>query len=142
MPVIKNNTDRVLTLSDFDNNYIDVYPGNSITTPYFYTTISGADVTSESPYYEEIVDYVVASGTESEDFSTNISSETDYIMCYNTTANNIMVYLNAKSTNGYVVPANDSYVIDGIRDMVRRLYVSFSTTVDSGVYVYEYKNPL
>lgn len=142
MPVVKNNTDRVLTLSDFEGNYLDVYPGSSITTPYFYTTISGADVVTETPYYEEIIDYVVASGTEAEDFVTSISSDTDYIVCYNTTANDLMFYLNAKSTSAYLIPGNTSGQISNIKDKVRRVYVDFPATVDSGVYIYEYQNPL
>lgn len=142
MPVIKNNTRRNLFLSDFNGKAVKVSPNYTIESPYFYTTISGADVISEEPYYEEIVDYALASGTADTDYKKSISSETDYINLYNLSDENITVYLNSKETKGYIVPADSTNSFENIKDRVIRVYVDFPDTVDSGVYIYEFRNAL
>lgn len=140
MPVIKNNTNRVLTLSDFEGNNLDVYPGNTIETPYFYTTIDGADVVTEEPYFEEIVYYTTISGSPGSDFTRELATDTDYLEVYNTSAETVMLYFNSKDTNPYVVPSSSYNQTPQIKDKVKRIFVEFPAEVTSGVYYYEYRN--
>lgn len=140
MPLIKNNTYRTLQLMDLNGVFLDVVPGGSINSPFFYTTISGADVVSETPYYQDIKNFALASGTASTDYLHQVSMKSDSIKILNTTADNVMLYLNSKSTYPYVVPKNDELEIPNIKDRVRRVYLDFTTDVTSGVYIYEYKN--
>lgn len=140
MPVIKNNTNRVLTLTDFKGNNIDVYPEYTIESPYFYTTISGADVVTEEPYFEEIVYYTTTSGSPGSDFTRDLSVNTDYIEVYNTSAEPLMLYFNSKDTNPYVVPSSSYNQTPNIKDKVKRIFIEFTAEVTGGVYYYEFKN--
>jgi hypothetical protein len=141
MPTYKNDGNRSVSVKNTSGNSVLVAPGEAVET-YEVLTVSGMTKTAEAPYWNPAtaVHAVTSSGAE-DDKTVALNNLADAVEVYNASAGLVTVYLRSKAnTPGLVVPAGSLRRIDGLKNMVNQLVLTFSASVTAGqCYVTEIK---
>jgi len=141
MPTYKNDGGRSVSVKNTAGVSVLVAPGETIET-YEVLTVAGMTKTAEAPYYNPATAvHAVTSTGASDDKTVALDSLADAVEIYNAGSGLVTVYLRSKSnTPGLVVPAGTLRRIDGLKNMVNQLVLTFSAAVTAGqCYVTEIK---
>ena len=141
MPTYRNDGDRSASVKNTAGNSVLVAPGETIET-YEVLTLPGMTKTAEAPYWNPATAvHAVTSSGVGDDKTIALNSLADAVEVYNAGAGLITIYLRDKTnTPGLVVPAGSLRRIDGLKNMVDQLVLTFSAAVTAGqCYVTEIK---